>query len=350
MAKGQLKSGVYLSYMSLFVTNISNLIITPFIIRNLGDSQYGLYMLIGGLIGYIAVLDCGLNNTIVRFVAKYRAEQSKEEEENFLFSTFIIYGIISIILTIIGIIIYFQLETVFKDSLTVNEIKIAEIMFLILIVNLAFTLPMKSFMGIMKAYEKFVMPKVIAITRTLIRMLMIFIFLSMGYKAIAIVLIDTLLNLVMLIISMLYVFLKLEVRVKKHYFSLSIYKEILSYSSLIFISVIVDQIYWLIGHFILGIVASTSEVAVFAIGMMLGQYFITFSTAISGVFLPKITGMVVNKATSEELTNLFIRTGRLQFLILALILGGFITVGKSFLIVWAGTNYEVSWSIAMIIM
>jgi len=350
MAKGQLKSGVYLSYMSLFVTNISNLIITPFIIRNLGDSQYGLYMLIGALIGYIAVLDFGLNNTIVRFVAKYRAEQSKEEEENFLFSTFIIYGIISIILTIIGIIIYFQLETVFKDSLTVNEIKIAEIMFLILIVNLAFTLPMKSFMGIMKAYEKFVMPKVIAITRTLIRMLMIFIFLSMGYKAIAIVLIDTLLNLVMLIISMLYVFLKLEVRVKKHYFSLSIYKEILSYSSLIFISVIVDQIYWRIGHFILGIVASTSEVAVFAIGMMLGQYFITFSTAISGVFLPKITGMVVNKATSEELTNLFIRTGRLQFLILALILGGFITVGKSFLIVWAGTNYEVSWSIAMIIM
>src|SRR5699024_10363208 len=163
MAKGQLKSGVYLSYMSLFVTNISNLIITPFIIRNLGDSQYGLYMLIGALIGYIAVLDFGLNNTIVRFVAKYRVEQNKDEEENFLFSTFIIYGIISVVLMITGIIIYFQLEIIFKGSLTVNEIETAKIMFLILIFNLAFTLPMKSFTGIMRAYERFVMPKALEI-------------------------------------------------------------------------------------------------------------------------------------------------------------------------------------------
>src|SRR5690625_3421495 len=113
MSRSELKYGVYLSYISLFVTNISNLIITPFIIRNLGDSQYGLYMLIGALIGYVAVLDFGLNNTIVRFVAKYRAEQNKEEEENSLFSTFIIYGVISFVLMIVGILIYFQLETLF---------------------------------------------------------------------------------------------------------------------------------------------------------------------------------------------------------------------------------------------
>src|SRR5699024_12765278 len=110
MQKSQLKSGVYLSYISLFVSNVSNLILTPFIIRNLGDSEYGLYMLIGAFVGYIAVLDFGLGNTIVRFVAKYRAENDKKSEENFLYSTFIIYSMISAVILLIGVILYFNLH------------------------------------------------------------------------------------------------------------------------------------------------------------------------------------------------------------------------------------------------
>src|SRR5690625_6333705 len=82
MKKSQLKAGIYLSYISLFITNISNLILTPFIIRGLGDSEYGLYMLIGAFVGYIAVLDFGLGNATVRFVSKYRAENDKIKEEN----------------------------------------------------------------------------------------------------------------------------------------------------------------------------------------------------------------------------------------------------------------------------
>lgn len=350
MKRSQLKSGVYLSYISLFVTNLSNLILTPFIIKNLGDSEYGLYMLIGAFVGYIAILDFGLGNTIVRFVAKYRTEGDKKGEENFLFSTFIIYSMISVLVLIVGTIVYMNLNNIFVDSLTINEIETAKVMFVILVINLALTLPMKSFTGIMTAYERFVMPRALTIVRTSLRMIILFILLSFGYKAIAIVLVDAILNLLMMIISMMYVFVKLKVKIKHHYFNRRIFKDIFSYSSLIFVSVVVDQIYWRIGHLILGVVASTSEVAIFAIGMMFGQYFITFSTAISGVFLPRITSMVVNKASGEELTDLLIKTGRLQFIILGLVLGGFIIVGKQFILLWAGPNYSVSWIIALVIM
>lgn len=350
MKPNQLKSGVYLSYISLFVTNISNLILTPFIIRNLGDSEYGLYMLIGAFVGYIAVLDFGLGNTVVRFVAKYRAENDKRSEENFLFSTFIIYTIISAVIVLVGAILYFNLQNIFGDSLTVEEIGKAKVMFVILVINLALTLPMKSFTGIMTAYEKFILPRTLSIVRVLIRAIVIFILLTLGYKAIAIVLVDAILNLLMMVITMMYVFIKLKVKIRHHYFNKALFKNILSYSSLIFVSVIVDQIYWRIGHLILGIVASTTEVAIFAIGMTFGQYFITFSTAISGVFLPKITGMVVKNATGEELTDILIRTGRLQFIVLGLVLGGFILIGRNFILLWAGNNYGPSWIIALILM
>lgn len=350
MKNNQLKNGVYLSYISLFITNITSLILTPFIVRNLGQSEYGLYMLIGAIVGYIAVLDFGLGNTTVRFVAKYRAENNKRGEENFLASTFIIYSIISLIVLILGYFIYINLENIFNESLTLNEINIAKVMFIILVINLALTLPMKSFTGIVTAYERFIFPRSLNIIRTIVRTIIILILLSLGFKAIAIVLIDAILNVCMMLITMAYVFLKLKVRIKLHSFSKSLFKQILSYSSLIFISVIVDQIYWRIGHLVLGIVASTTEVAVFAIGMIFGQYFITFATAISGVFLPRITSMVVKESSNEELTNILIKTGRIQFLILGFILGGFILFGKRFIYLWLGPGYEISWIIALIVM
>lgn len=350
MKINQLKFGIYLSYISLFVSNVTNLILTPFIIRSLGQSQYGLYSLIGVLVGYLAVLDFGLSNTTVRFVAKYRAENDKKEEENFLSSTLIIYSFISIIVLVLGTIIYFNLNSIFENSLTSEEIEIAKIMYIILLINLGLTLPMNLFKGIITGYERFVFPKVITITRTLLRAIIIFILLSFGFKAIAIVLVDAILNVILMILNMVYCFTKIRVRFKLHYFSINLLKEIFSYSSLIFISVIVDQFYWRIGHLVLGIVASTSEVAVFSVGMTIGQYFISFSTAISGVFLPKITKMVVKKASGKELTDILIKTGRLQFYILGLVLSGFILFGKSFINLWAGPNYRESWIIALMVM
>src|SRR5699024_600589 len=280
----------------------------------------------------------------------YRAENDKKNEENFLFSTFLIYIIISIIILIIGTIIYFNLTVIFGQSLSSEEISIAKVMFIILLINLAFTLPMKSFTAIMTAYERFIYPRTLTILRNILRMILIFILLSFGYKAIAIVMIDAILNLIMMALIMLYVFLKLRVKIRFHYLNIQLIREIFSYSSLIFISVIVDQIYWRIGHLILGVVASTTEVAIFAVGMMFGQYFITFSTSISGVFLPKITTMVVKDASGEELTDILIKTGRLQFIVLGLVLGGFIILGKTFINLWTGPDYYYSWIIGLIVM
>lgn len=96
----QLKKGALLSYINLFVTNVTGILVTPFVIKSLGDSEYGLYTLIGAFVGYLSVLDLGLNNAIVRFVALYRAEKSKKSEENFLAISFLIYGLIALLIMI----------------------------------------------------------------------------------------------------------------------------------------------------------------------------------------------------------------------------------------------------------
>lgn len=350
MKSNEMKFGIYLSYISLFISNISGLILTPFLIKNLGQSEYGLYILIGAFVGYIAVLDFGLSNTTIRFIAKYRTEENKKDEENFLFATSLIYFVMSISVLIIGLVIYVNLESIFSNTLTLNEIDIAKNMFLILVITLGFTLPLNLFKGIMTGYEVFVFPRIVDIIRIILRLTIIIGLLGFGYKALTIVLVDAIFNILTLIVTMSYVFVKLKIRIKLHQFKISLYKEILSYSSLIFVSVIVDQIYWRIGHLILGIMASTSQVAIFGIGILFAQYYMAFSSAFSGVFLPRITSMVIQNASNRDLTNILIKTGRLQFITLGLILGIFILFGKKFIYLWAGPDFEDAWYISLIVM
>ena len=50
--------------------------------------------------------------------------------------------------------------------------------------------------------------------------------------------------------------------------------------------------------------------------------------------------MVTLKATDKELSDLFIKTGRIQNIIMSLILFGFIVFGQQFINLWAGENYS----------
>ncbi len=109
----QLKKGAVLNYTTIILTNVIGILLTPFILNHLGKSEYGIYLTIGALVGTISLLDFGLNNTIIRFVAKYRAEKDKKGQENFLATTMFLYGCISLLVVIIGVTFYGFIDTYF---------------------------------------------------------------------------------------------------------------------------------------------------------------------------------------------------------------------------------------------
>lgn len=346
----QIKKGVALNYLNIILTNIIGLLLTPYIIRSLGDSEFGLYTLIGSLIGYISVLDLGLNNTIVRFVSKYRASNDEKGEQNFLATTFLIYAVISLVVVIIGITCYFNIEDIFQKSLTPDEIERAKIMFLILIFNLAISLPGGAFTGICFGYEVFVFPKAVNIIRYIVRSILVVSLLFLGGKSIAMVILDTILNVIIIAVNVFYVLYKLKVKIKLYSINIPFIKEIFGYSIWIFIAAIISQFQWRAGQMVLGITANTTAVAVFAVGIVLGTYYGAFSGAISGVFLPRATQMTVKNASGKELTDMMIKIGRISFIVLMYILGAFLLFGKLFVFLWVGENYADSWIIALIIM
>lgn len=345
----QLKKGAALSYVTIILTNGIGLLLTPFMIRHLGDSEYGLYTLIGSLIGSISVLDFGLNNTIVRFVARYRAKNDRAAEDNFLGTVMLIYAVISAIIIALGIGLYFNLDTVF-EKLTPDELSKAKVMFTILIFNLSITLPGGAFTAICSAYEHFVYPRALNIVKYCVRSVMVVALLLYGGDAISIVILDTVVNVIVISMNAYYVFRILKARFRLNSFEITLVKEIFTYSVWIFVFAMVGQFQWRMGQLILGKTTGATAVAIYGVGILLGTYYGAFSTAISGVFLPRATKMTVHEAKPGELTDMMTRIGRFSLIVLLLILGGFLLYGQQFVALWVGKTYEDSWIIAIIIM
>ncbi|WP_312765418.1 oligosaccharide flippase family protein [Epilithonimonas sp.] len=345
----QLKKGAILSYVNIGLTNLIGLVLTPFIIRSLGDSEYGLYVLIGSLIAYLSLMDLGLNNTIIRFISKYRAEGDRAGEQNFLGTIFLVYIAISLLIVFIGVLFYFNLDRFFSKSLSVEQTDKAKIMFQILIFNMAITLPGGAFTAICNAYENFVWPRMVSIIKYISRAIIIVAILSFGGKAISIVITDTILNIIFITITIVFVFKKLHIKFGFEEINKKSVKTIFSYSIWIFLLAITSQFIWNAGQVILGTVTDTKTVAYYAVGVMLGSYYGAFSGAISSVFLPRATQMSINN-TKSEILNTMIRLGRISLLILLFILTGFILFGREFIMLWVGENYKSSYIIAVIFM
>lgn len=81
----------------------------------------------------------------------------------------------------------------------------------------------------------------------------------------------------------------------------------------------------------------TIAVAVYGVGAQINSMYFMFSTSISNVFVPKVNRMVAEIDNNTLLTRLFAKVGRIQFIILGLILSGFVLWGKPFIVLWAGS-------------
>ena len=339
-----------LSYLKLAIINIGGLLVTPYIIKMLGDEEYGLYTLIGAFVGYLSILDLGLNNAIVRYVAQYRAEKNQKAEENFLAISLLIYISVGILLVILGSIFYFNVEVLFGDTLDAAQLDKARLMLLVLIINIGFTLPGGAFTGICTGYEAFVFPRWLSIIKYVMRVILIVAILNLGADALGIVILDTLLNLALIIVTVWFVFYKLRVRIKLHQFELTFVREIFGYSIWIFIFGLVYQFQWRTGQVILGTHLSTVTVAIYGIGVMLGIYFTTFGNIINQLILPRAVKSVYYNSSSEKITNECIQVGRVSLVVMLYAYGAFFILGESFIINWIGETYKNSYWIALLIM
>ncbi len=348
--KNQIKVGSILSYVVIILNMLVGLLYTPIMIRIMGQSEYGTYSLISSIIGYLTILDLGFGNAIIIYTSRYRVKNQNEEQAKLNGMFLIIYSIIGIVAGIMGAILYANIDNMFANTMTTLELQKSKIMTIILIINLVFTFPLSIFGSIITAYEKFIFSKIVNILRIILMPCIMLPLLYMGYRSVAMTVVTTILNISFLVINLIYCLSVIKIKFTFGKFNTKLLKEIFGYSFFIFLAIIVDKINLNIDQFILGSVVGTVEVAIYTIAAQIQTIYISLSTAINGVLLPKITMLVENNESDEKISDIFIQTGRLQYIIMALITTGFVIFGHEFIRIWAGEGYDKSYWTELILM
>ncbi len=346
----QKKAGVLLSYGQTVLSTVISLVYTPVMLRLLGQSEYGLYTLVAGFISNLSLMSFGLGGAYVRFFsrAEARSGEAGTSQINGMFLT--VFSVIGLLSLLVGAVLVSNVHRIFASKLTPFEIERARILMALLVINIAVSFPASTFTSYITVRERFLFQRLISLIRTVLNPIVMLPLLLLGFGSVGLVFVTLVLSAVTDLSSIFYCLKKLHMKVSFGQFDFSLLKEMIGFSFFIFLNMIIDQINWTVDTTILGIISGTAATAIYGIGAQIHRYYLTISTSISGVFTPQINRIVARGEGDEKLTDLFIRVGRIQFMLLMLVLTGFAFVGKPFVIAWGGREYAEAYLIALILM
>lgn len=349
MVRNELKSGIILSYLNLLIGNLIPFFYTPVMLSILGQGENGLYGIANSVMGYISLLNFGIGSAVIRYLSKYRAEKNEEAERRVTGLFLKVYTLISVLILVVGIFVSFRLDF-YGRSLSAQELHKLEILVRLMTVNMAFFLPFSVFSSIIISHERYVFDKAINILTTIGAPVVNLIMLYAGFGSVGLVVSSTIINLLSYGLYTAYVLRKLCFHPSFLPCPPGLLKEILIFSGFAFLGSLVDLLYWATDKLIIGWAVGASAVTVYNIGANFNSYLTGLSTAISGILTPKISAIVTKDQSQKELSDLFIRVGRLQFLIVSFIVSAFVVFGRWFLEIWLGSGYELAYPVALLTM
>lgn len=348
MKVNELKVGSILSILTIIVGSLVQIFYTPFYMKHLGTIDYGINSLVQSIMGYMGMLNLGLGNAMLRYTVRYRAENKIEEEKRLNGMFLLIFTFLMILSCLIGIYIYINIPIFFKEKFTIEELIKTRKVFLIMALNIAISFPAGVFGININSREKFMFQRGIKLVTIVLNPVIGAILMLNGFGLIAVTISTVFFAIITYIFDILYA-LKLGMEFKFKNFDWTILKEIAVYSSFIFLNIVIDRLYWGTDRIIIGKYVGVEAIAIYSIASIFNTLYMGFSTAISGVLFPKINRLVVENR-KKELSDLFIKIGRLQYILLGLISSGFILFGKDFIYLWLGKGYGEVYRIALWIM
>lgn len=344
------KKGAILSYISVILKVVIAFVYTPFLISSLGNSEYGIYNIVGSLAAYLAVLDFGINDSTVRYLVRQRKLGESKESDGIIGSVTLLYLVIGTAMAIGGTVLFFSLDSFLSASFTDQELYLLKYIYVIAFASIVATITFNPITAILVAYEKFVLVKGIEIVAYLITIGTTVVFLLLGYNVIAVVAISAIVNTTGILIKIWYLFRRLKIPFRVRGYSLYYIKELFTYALPIFFVVLVEQIYWKLDNIIIGSKLGPTIVALYAVGIFFQKYIQSFSTAISRVMIPKLILQIDGESDSKEIIKSLVTIARFQLIIVLLIISGLVLFGKEFIILWLGEDYEISYYVMLCVL
>lgn len=341
----QIKLGAILSYFALGVNILTGLFFTPWVINSIGRANYGLFTLALSVIT-LFVFDFGLSGAVTRFVAKFLAEGRQDKANNCLGLVYKLYFYIDIFLVILLSLVFIFIPQIYRE-LTIDEIEKFKVVFAVAAVFSVISFPFIPVNGILNANEKFIQVKICDVIHKLIIVFAMAICLLSGGGLYSLVIVNALAGVITIFMKIWCLKKYTSMSVNFGYKDRKQFSEILGFSIWTTVIAFCTRMIFTLAPTILGVFAGSIPIAIFGIANSLEGYVYSFTNAIGGMFLPRVSKIV--SAGDGNVMPLMIKVGRIQLLVAGMIIGGFICVGREFIYLWVGEGFADSYICAVLL-
>ena len=346
----QRRIGAALTYVQTTLHIVISLLYVPILLSGIGQSEYGMYQLVGSIMAYIGITESLLSGGVLRYYCKYKVIDDTRAMENTLAVAQRIYRILSLIVLVCGAVLILVIEPIYRGSLTAEELLELRWMIGIFTGNVIINLLSYIYTAAINGHEQFVFAKMIGIVSTVLQPICVIIVIHHYPFAVSVVAVQTAVNVAAAAARRYYARRRLSVRVVYHGQDRELVWNLLKFSAGIVFAAVADQIFWKADQLILGKFYGSALVAIYAVGAQIYGNYSPVGVAVTGVFMSRISQLYHAEHDMDAISDLFAKTGRLVFLACMLILTGFFLFGRPFIALWAGETYQEAYAVALVVM
>jgi O-antigen/teichoic acid export membrane protein len=312
-------------------------VLSPFLVHHLGDARYGLWGVIGSIIGYLGLLDLGIRVGVTRFVARHEATGDREAANRLVSTALGLFGVIGLIAVVGGTLISLNLQR-FAQTPS-NYVHEASIAVFIASITMGVSLVSGVYGAVIGGLQRFDLLNTIDLTGETLRAAAMFYFVGHGGGLI------TLATIQLCIVSLrgiayLIATHRLQpwLQVARRFYDRVTRKEILSFSTYTFILHVSAMVLFSSDALVIAAIMPVTQVAFFVIAGNLSQVAMQVQSGVTRVIYPLISSRQASDGLSAA-SVLMRKSVRLSTIIVLPIVLTFLTRGPTFIGLWMGPSY-----------
>lgn len=350
--KDQKKQGILISYINIVLSTLVNIVLTPLLISALSDDGYSIYKIMRSFAGPLSMLNLGVATVVARSVAKFLAEDkgNQKEKENTYAIALFISVIMGAIIMAAGYVMQLTIPNIYGAQFTTEDLKLAQQMFIAFTATTAVHIITEPFRGALIGHGRFIFYYGSQTLQYIFRFLTIYLLITYGFGALAVVMVDLIISVIILLSYCFYTFIVLRQKIRFYKIDKRTLIEFTSFAAAILLQAIVNQVNNNLDIMILGASQPAEIITMYSSALTIYSVYNMLISVFSGVYLPQATKLVEQKATGEQLTDFIIKPGRIQALIAVFIVGGFAVTGMDFISIWIGERYINAYYVALFLM
>lgn len=269
-------------------------IMTPFLVNTLGTTLYGIWAMVLSVVGYMNLIDMGMQSAVMKYVAEYVGKEDKEGLAQIITNALFFY----LIIAFAGGLILTFLVWAGLPLLGINpdQLKMVQLILLIMGIDMLLTLPGTVFLGVLQGAQLFYVANTVSIILTFIRAGVVYWALFKGYKLVGLAVISLMGNILEygIFFSMIQWYYKFF-SIKKNHFTWSMLKKMVYFGSQSFLVIMGGRIYLGSDSLLVGYFMSAAWVPFYNIPANLINYSRSLLWSLTQSFLPMFSYLEAKK-------------------------------------------------------